>query len=329
MSDLAITKTGLMQTASEFHDDFILYKKKYDDFTCPFCSVGLVPKAVYIEGPQGKSPHFSCYPKKPHINGCDGYQIFNGKSAKSSSTRNKIKIGKEEFQFPEKLVSRKKETSKNDDNANICIEIDSVEKVRPRRESTVLGDEKAKYTSSLIRSFAASYKAIISLCYRYAKENKLEDKKRKKLIKKSLTKAPLDLEGYQTNYQAAFKGTKFFCKYSRIWNGTGDVLINEDRIYIRSNQICEYKNEYEVKKLTFYIFIQIPIDLKSRPAYHQTTINRLIRARENKNQVRWFAYGAPELVLDKKSVLLNIHNFDHLFIEKSNNNMQLTLKARG
>lgn len=315
MSDLAITNTGLRKTASEFHDDFILYGARYDEFNCPFCKIGLIAKAIYIDGPQGKSPHFSCFPRKPHINGCDGYPIVNGKTAKSNSTNNKVKIGKEEFRFPEKLVPRSNQIEKKEDNTcDRSRVIDPVKIVRRKRE--YLGKEvgKSRYTSCLIQSFAASYKAVISQCCKYAENNSLKAKERASLIKDILTQMPIDLDGYQTNYQKAFSGTRFFSKYSKIWNGNGDVLINKGDLYIKSCQKCKYGVKNDTKELDFYVAIKTPDNLESCPAYHKTIINQLKKAQESNEQVRWFAYGAHKLLTDKEVILLTISVLDYVFV---------------
>jgi hypothetical protein len=254
-----------------------------------------------------------------HINGCDGYPIVNGKSAKSQLANNKVKIGKEEFQFPEKLVSRSSQFRKNEDtNYDMHRATNSVEIVKKRREYIGKEEGKAKYTSSLIRSFAASRKAVLLLCYKYAENNGLKPDERDSLIKNILTQMPIDLDGYQTNYQVAFKGTKFFSPYSKIWNGYGDVLINKGNLYIKSCQKCEYKVENDIKELDFYVAIKIPGNLEACPKYHKTIINRLKNAQERNEQVRWFAYSAPEFLTDKEVILLNINALDHVFIQEPN-----------
>ena len=317
MSDLAVNDKGEQKTASEFHDDFILYGIEHKSFVCPFCFIGLVAKAIYIDGPQGKSPHFSCFPKKPHINGCDGYPLVEGKSVRGVKESNKIIIGKEEFSFPEKLVSRSNPLQENFlSNLSALIEDNNPEIVAKRRKSAGKKVGGAKYTSSIIRSFASSKKAIISLVYKYAKDEELSSEERKILLKETLSQAPIELDGYKTNYQAAFQGTKYFSKYKKIWNGRGIVKIKDGIIYILSDQETEYKDEDDNYKLGFYVSLKIPENLEEQPAYHQTIINRLINAREKEVVVKWFAYGLASIVLDKRSVLLNIDNLDHLFIEK-------------
>ena len=316
MSDLAITKTGIRKTASEFHDDFILYRIKYDVFKCPFCEIGLVGKGIYKEEPQAKSPHFACFSGKPHINSCDGYPLVDGKLTISSPERNKIKIGKKKFSFPEKLVLRNTSSVSEENQAKNQDEFneDPVHTVRKRRNKAGKEVGEAKYTSSLVRSFAAPYKEIISCCYKYAEEKKLDEKQRSKLIKETLTKAPLELDGYLTNYNSAFKDTKFFSRYSKIWNGFGKVLIKNETFYIRSKQDCELRDNDSSKTFPFYISIQIPSSLDSGPAYHKDTIKRLNQAVESKQTVRWFVFGTPNIISEKALVLLNIENIDHVVI---------------
>jgi hypothetical protein len=330
MSDLAITNTGLRRTASEFHDNFILHGEIYNNFNCPFCEIALIPKAIYIEGPQGKSPHFACFPRKPHINGCDGYPIVNGKTNKSNAANNLVKIGQEEFQFPEKLVPRSHQIKKKEDNIFDRIQvINPAEIVRRKREHIGMELGKSIYSSSLIRSFAASYLKVIALCYQYAKKNNLNDQKRASLIKYVLTKMPIELDGCKSNYQAAFKGTKFFNKNSKIWNGNGEVLINQSYLYIKSSQKCEYKAEKDIKELDFYVSIKIPENLESHPKYHKEIINELKRAQERNQKVRWFAYGAPktpDLSSGREAILLTISVLDHVYISSSNQK-KLILKA--
>jgi hypothetical protein len=317
MSDLALSDSGERKTASEFHDDYILHGIEHKSFVCPFCFIGLVAKAIYIDGPQGKSPHFSCFPKKPHINGCDGYPLIDGKTAKESKPSNKIKIGKDEFSFPEKLVSRSKPSqNKFISDLSQIIKNDDPKKVEERRDRVGRELGRAKYTSSIIRSFASSKKAIISLVYKYAKEECLADEDRKNLLKESLSQAPIELDGYKKNYQVAFQGTKYFSKYNKIWNGKGVVKINGDFIYILSDQPTEYSEDDHQYKLNFYLALKIPDDLEVCPAYHKTIIERLTKAREKGLTVKWHGYGMAQLVLDKSSVLLNLDNLDHVFIEK-------------
>jgi hypothetical protein len=317
MSDLAVTDFGEKKTASEFHDDYILYGTKHENFTCPFCMIGLVAKAIYIEGPQGKSPHFSHFPKKPHINGCDGYPIIDGKSIRGSKKKNTIKIGKEEFSFPEKLVPRTKPSQKKFiDNLEVIIRKDTPEKVKARRESTGEETGKAKYTSAIIRSFASSKKAIISLVYKYAKEEGLSDESRKALLKAALSQAPIELDGYHTNYQVAFQWTKYFSKYNKIWNGKGIVKINGNIIYIQSDQSTEYNQDGGIHELDFYMVVQIPEDFNVVPAYHRTIVDRLFKARKRNIKVHWYGYGLATVDLENNVVLLTIGNLDHVFIEK-------------
>ncbi len=317
MSDLAISESGEKKTASEFHDDYILYGIEHDNFYCPFCMIGLVARAIYIEGPQGKSPHFSHFSKKPHTNGCDGYPLIEGTSGKGSKRDNKITIGKEEFLFPEKLVPRAKQSQKNifDDLSKI-IRNNTPEKIKSRRERAGKEFGKAKYTSSIIRSFASSHKAIISLVYKYAKERMLSDENRKDLLKKILSQAPIELNGYRTNYQVAFQGTKYFSKYNKIWHGKGSVKINGSTVYIISDQATEYNENGNYYELDFYLAIQVPKALNVIPAYHRTLIERLLKAREKNIKAKWFGYGLASIDLDKKLVLLNVDNLDHVFIEK-------------
>ncbi|PXF32203.1 hypothetical protein WH50_05600 [Pokkaliibacter plantistimulans] len=317
MSDLAINDKGEQKAASEFHDDFILHGIQHASFVCPFCFIGLVAKAIYIDGPQGKSPHFSCFPQKPHINGCDGYPLVEGKSVKGEKKSNKIIIGKEEFLFPEKLVSRSKPSQgKFLNDLSELIKENNPEKVEKRREGVGKEVGSAKYTSSIIRSFASSKKAIISLVYKYAKDEELSSEERKLLLKDTLSQAPIELDGYKTNYQVAFQGTKYFSTYKKIWNGEGVVKIKDGIVYILSGQDTEYKHEDNSYELSFYTSLKIPENIEEQPAYHQTIINRLLNAREKELVVKWFAYGMASIVLDKKSVLLSIDNFDHVFIEK-------------
>jgi hypothetical protein len=226
--------------------------------------IPLVARAIYIDGPQEKYPHFSHLPNKPHINGCDGFPVVDGKSTKDVKPKNRIKIGKEYFSFPEKLVSRKNPSQKRllEDLSKV-IQNDTSENVKKRRVKT--GEEigKAKYTSAIIRSFASSKKAIISIIYKYAKEENISDDERKLLFKEALSQAPIELDGYHTNYQSAFQGTKYFSKYNKIWNGKGSAKINENTIYILSNQITEYKEDNENYELSFYMVIQIPEDINA------------------------------------------------------------------
>ncbi len=315
MSDLAANDYGEQKTASEFHDDYILHGIEHDKFICPFCFIGLVARAIYIDGPQGKSPHFSHFPKKPHVNGCDGYPLVEGKSIIGAKKINKIKIGKEEFSFPEKLVSRIKPVQdKFIEDLSGIIKVDTPEKVAGRRKKTGKEVGSAKYTSAIIRSFASSKKAIISLVYKFARNEKLSSEEIKTLLKDSLSQAPIELNGYRTNYQVAFQGTKYFSRYNKIWNGKGTVKINNNSIYIQSDQITEYtEDDYE---LDFYMVVKIPDNLDAEPAYHRTIINRLFTAREKGISVKWFGYGAAAVVLDKKLVLLEMDNLDHVFIEK-------------
>ncbi len=319
MSDIAITKTGIQKSASEFHDDYILYRLEYDSFSCPFCGIALMAKAIYIEGPQGKSPHFSCFKNKPHINGCDGFPLLDGQSTKSSSKKNKLTIGKEDFYFPEKLVPRRntsgdKESPKETQRDK---ELRPEDEVRKKRERCGREVGKARYTSALIRSFAASYKAIVSTCFKYAKENKLGNQERNELIKNSLSQAPIELDGFSTTYQVAFKSTKYFSNYSRIWNGTGELLIKQDQIYVKSNILCLYKENEQEVELPVYLKIQIPESLDDEPAYHRTTINRLINARRSEKSVKWFAYGKLQPHVEEEYISLEINNLDYIFIEKS------------
>ena len=317
MSDLAVNDSGERQTASEFHDDYILHNIEHDKFICPFCFIGLIAKAIYIDGPQGKSPHFSHFKNKPHINGCDGYPLVEGKSAIGVKKSNKIKIGKEEFSFPEKLVSRSKPVQDQFiDNLIDIVKADTLEKVAGRRNK--VGEEigSAKYTSAIIRSFASSKKAIISLVYKFAKNEKLSNDERKALLKDTLSQAPIELDGYRTNYQVAFQGTKYFSQYGKIWNGKGTVKINNNSIYIMSDQITEYTENSSDYELDFYMAVKIPDNIDAEPAYHRMIIDRLLSAREKEVSVKWFGYGLATVVLDKKSVLLEMGNLDHVFIEK-------------
>lgn len=317
MSDLALSDSGERKTASEFHDDYMMHGVEYQSFVCPFCFIGLVAKAIYIDGPQGISPHFSCFPKKPHINGCDGYPLIDGKTVKESKVSNKIKIGKDEFSFPEKLVSRSKPSqNKFIDDFSRLVENNDPEKVKERRDKAGRELGSAKYTSSIIRSFASSKKAIISLVYKYAKEEGLADGDRRTLLKESLSKAPIELDGYKTNYQVAFQGTKYFSKYKKIWNGSGVVKIKGNFIYILSDQHTEYSENDHRHELNFYVAVRIPGDLEASPAYHKTIVERLVKAREKELAVKWHSYGMAKLVLDKDSVLLGVDNLDHVFIEK-------------
>ena len=328
MSDLAITNTGLRKTASEFHDDFILDGVKYNEFYCPFCEIRLIAKAIYIDGPQGKSPHFSCFPGKPHVYGCNGYPIVNGKTTKSNSIGNKVKIGQDEFQFPEKLVPRSVQIEKKEDKISHKSPVMNPSEI-VRRKRSYVGKQvgKAKYTSSLIRSFAKSYKAVISRCYKYSETNKLTTKERTSFIKSILTQMPIELDGYQTNYQTAFQGTRFFSEYPKIWNGHGKVLINDEVLHLKSCQKCEYRIENDVKELDFYISITIPDSLELCPAYYKTIINRLKKAHESNEKVRWFAYGVAKLIADKKVILLSISVLDHVFIQYSNRKNSLRKKS--
>ncbi|MFT5697923.1 MAG: hypothetical protein ACI8ZB_000777 [Desulforhopalus sp.] len=317
MSDLAVNGCGERKTASEFHDDYILHGIKHDKFICPFCYIGLVARAIYIDGPQGKSPHFSHFPKKPHINGCDGYPLVEGKSVIGAKKFNKIKIGKEEFSFPEKLVSRSKPAQdKYINDLSDIIKADTPEKVTGRREKIGKEVGSAKYTSAIIRSFASSKKAIISMVYKFAKDEKLSNDERKALFKDALSQAPIELDGFRTNYQVAFQGTKYFSRYNKIWSGKGTVKINNNSIYILSDQITEYTEDDSDYELDFYMAVQIPDNLDTKPAYHRTIIDRLYTAREKEIPVKWYGYGSATVVLDKKSVLLDMDNLDHVFIEK-------------
>jgi hypothetical protein len=317
MSDIAIGDSNEQKTASEFHDDYILHRIKFENFTCPFCMIGLVARAIYIDGPQGKSPHFSHFPKKPHINGCDGYPLVDGKSVKGRKKENKIKIGKEEFSFPEKLVSRQSQSQKKlIAELNTIVNSNTPEKINIRRERVGKETGKAKYTSAMIRSFASSKKAIISLVYKYAKEEKLSNDDRKALLKQTLSQAPIELDGYHTNYQVAFQGTKYFSQHNKIWNGKGLVKINGDRVYVLSDQATEYRENENSYELDFYMSIKIPEDMSLHPAYHQTVVNRLLKARQSEIPVKWFGYGMACTAIDKGAVLLSIENLDHIFIEK-------------
>ena len=316
MSDLAISNNGDEKTASEFHDDYVLHGTKHESFSCPFCMIDLVPKAIYITGPQGKSPHFSHFPKNPHINGCDGYPLVDGKSVKGTKKENSIKIGKEEFSFPEKLVARTKPSQKKFiDDLEEVIRTDAPTKVQSRREKVGETTGSAKYTSAVIRSFASSKKAIISIVYKYAKEKELSNEDRKVLLKEVLSQAPIELDGYKTNYQAAFQWTKYFSKYHKIWNSKGSVLINENRVYIRSDQVTKYCEHGDVHELEFFMALEIPEDINAVPAYHRNIIDRLTKARRNDLNVNWFGYGLATIDLEKNVVLLEIDNLDHVFIE--------------
>lgn len=318
MSDLAVSDTGIKKTASEFHDDHILYDIEYKSFSCPFCEIPLFAKAIYIDGPQGKSPHFSCFKGSPHINGCDGYPTIDGKTTKTTATQNKIKIGKEEFLFPEKLILRRVQNTESapaidaDEEQHISAE----QKVKKRRAQAGKEVGKAKYSSSLIRSFASSYKAILSKCYDYAAENKLNSSDRNKLFKEVLSQAPIDLDGFRTNYQTAFANTRFFSKHSRIWHGLGDLLVNQNSIVIKSTQKCKYETEGEQRELDVYVKIGIPNNLEGLPIYHRTTINRLLNARARESQVKWFSYGKMDIDPENRFLVVLIDNLDHVFIEK-------------
>ena len=317
MSDIAKTNCGIEKTASEFHDDFILYGLKYEEFYCPFCFIGLFAKGIYIEGPQGKSPHFSHFPKKPHRNGCDGYPIVNGESTKGTKAENKIKIGKDEFSFPEKLVPRSKVVQKKfvEDLSKI-LEADTTEKVKERREKAGKERGASKYTSALVRSFASSRKAIIALVYKLATKEKLSNKDRSKLLKETLSQVPLDLNGYKTNYQSAFYGTKFFIQYTKIWFGKGTVKINAKKVYILSEQKTVLEKEGETKELDFYVTVNIPEELDKQPACHRTVIQRLVSGREKNMLVKWYGLGDATLREEQGVVVVEINNLDHIFIEK-------------
>lgn len=318
MSDLAVSDSGEQKTASEFHDDYIINRIKHESFACPFCFIGLVAKAIYIDGPQGKSPHFSCFPKKPHINGCDGYPLVDGKTTRGSKKDNKITIGKEEFSFPEKLVSRTKPSQEKFVNdLTVLIKENNPEKVAQRREKAGREAGNSKYTSAIIRSFASSKNAIIALVYKYAKDEELSNEERQVLLKSTLSQTPIELDGYKTNYQIAFQGTKYFSKYNKIWNGKGIVKIKSGIIYIRSDQNTKYDEDDYEYELSFFTEIKIPENLEEQPAYHQTIINRLLSAREKEIAVKWYAYGLASVVLDKEAILLKINNLDHVFIEKT------------
>lgn len=317
MSDLALSETGEQKTASEFHDDYILSGVKHERFICPFCYVGLVAKAIYIDGPQGKSPHFSCFPKKPHINGCDGYPLVDGKTTKETKRTNKIRIGKEEFVFPEKLVPRSV-TSKEKFIDNMKAILDSNEGKNVEKRRWIAGKEvgRARYTSSIIRSFASSKKKIISLAYQYAKEENLSDDERSELIRSALTQAPIELEGYKTNYKTAFQGTMYLSKYKKIWDGKGKVKISDSIIYIISNQPTLHEIDEVNLKLDFYVKIRTPDNLDSLSRYHRSLVDRLLLARTKESTVRWFAYGMALLEKEKNAVLLTIDNLDYFFVEK-------------
>lgn len=317
MSDLAICESGEQKTASEFHDDYVLYGMKHKDFICPFCYIELVAKAIYVDGPQGKSPHFSCFPKKPHVNGCDGYPLVDGKTARKSRKDKKVRIGKEEFSFPEKLVPRSEPSARKFvDASSRAIKSNDPNKVAQRRSRA--GEEvgSARYTSSLIRSFASSRKAIISRVYKYAREENLSDDEIKVRIKSALSQAPIDLEGYQTTYRSAFQGTRYHSKYKKIWNGKGSVIIKDNVVYILSNDATEYEADGSKQALKFYVRIEIPQMLEELPRYHQDMINRLLIAREQEAAVKWFGYGLASIKLDKNAVLLRMGNLDHFFVEK-------------
>jgi hypothetical protein len=316
MSYLALSNSGEQKTASEFHDDYIISGVKCEKFMCPFCFTDLIAKAIYIDAPQGKSPHFSCFPGKPHRHGCDGYPLVNSKTTRDPKSRKTIKIGKEEFLFPEKLVLRSK-ASRNQpvgNLSNISTE-NTLEKVKERRDEAGKEGKSAKYTSSLIRSFASSHKEIISVVYEDARNENLSKEDRSKLLKEVLSKFPIELNRYETNYQLAFQGTKYFNKHPKIWNGRGVVEINGNTILILSNQATEYSDTDRKLELSFYISVENPDSLSKISAYHKSIIELLRKASESALNIRWYGYGLAKLLLNESLVLLEISNLDHLFVE--------------
>lgn len=323
MSDLAVAENNFVwRTASEFHDDFILNEIKHENFSCPFCEIRLVAKAIYIHEPQAKSPHFSCFPHKHHLNGCDGYPLVNGKSIESTSHNKKIKIGKKEFQFPEKLTARRNNTTTIERNLIDKEEtsLNEIEIVRRRRERAGKEVGEAKYTTSLVRSFAKAYKKVLKLCYEKAKKKQFTKEQRQEFINKKLKEIPIDLgDNSEVNdYQAAFKGTKYFYYNMRIWNGEGSVSINAEKniIRIQSSQDCQPTKE-EVP-VPFNIFIKIPKDIENRPAYDRDTISKLISAADNMDEIRWFVCGSAEIAESRKNIRLIVEDPKHIFFKKEN-----------
>lgn len=318
MSDLALSENNEQKTASEFHDDYITTGSKCENFVCPFCYIDLVAKAIYTDGPQGKSPHFSCYPKKPHVNGCDGYPLVDGKTVKEKKRNNKVRIGKEDFIFPEKLVPRRQSTKdKFVDDMEKIVDRSKENDIEKRRKKAGREIGSAKYTSSIIRSFASSKKKIISLVYAYARDQNLADNERRELIKSSLAQAPIELDGYRTNYQNAFRGTMYYSGAKKIWNGKGAVKVRGPVIYIISGQITKHETEDIEYELDFYIRIKIPDNLDDLLGIHRTHIDRLLLARQQNNAVKWSAYGLATLELEKNAVLLDLTDLDHFFVEKN------------
>gem|GEM_PF-3510913 len=309
MSELALGDNGQIKSASEFHDLYIKNTTKHITFTCPFCKVRLFGKAIYVDGPQGKSPHFSCYPQEPHVNGCDGYPTIDGKSTIHLEQTCKTVIGKETFSLPEKLVV--KAAPNNKKHTIQTTNGNESEQVKEKRAQAGRERGTVKYTSSLIRSFVIARNTLLKEIYNHAKSNKLSGAERNELIEKTLTKAPINLDGNSTNYNKAFQRTTYFSGQNKIWYGESVISKYDDFIYILNKSTI--KNGKDT--LEFSIKIQIPRNIILTSKRHQSIIHFLTKAIKDKSKLKWYCYGKASINPDGKTAELNIDNLDHVYFK--------------
>ncbi len=311
MPYLALTEHGTEKTAFDCRDEFRRDGTRYTTFSCPFCEVGYFAKRIYGEDDEdvGKAPHFSLFPKKPHIGDCNGEPIALEEPKKKDKDVAK-RVEKREYEIPEKFVQKKEQRLVLGTPGTSSVAPNGDE-IRRRREVFGLIYGNARYTSSLLQTFVKAKNFLVKQAFKEAKEKALTDKDRSRLISDITASYPLELFGQILNYNSAFWSA------NTVKNGASECIFHAKNgaVRIRSNgfEIVSLAPPGVLNKVTAIVRYDGTAD--ELPKSHQRLFEILRSAANAARHVKWHAYGHMSLDASSGLYTLPLINLDYLFVE--------------
>lgn len=310
MPYLALIEHGIEKTAFDCRDEYRRDEIRHTKFSCPFCEVGYFAKCIYDAEETGKAPHFSLFPKKPHLGDCNGEPIEEdlkkGKEVAQS-------FEKREYQIPEKFIQRQEPRQVRGTLAAPKASPDSDE-IRQRRVNSRRIHGRARYTSSLLQTFVEARNFLVTQGFKKAKEKALKGNEQSKLISDLTSSYPLDLFGQHLNYNSAFWSANTVRNGARecIFHAkNGEVTMTSTGFQIETS-IPSGKSD----KVTAIVRCDnLSETAKDIPRSHQRLLALLTDMAKAERQLKWYAYGKMLHDATVGLCTLQLTNLDYLFVE--------------
>lgn len=319
MSELGEAE-GLVATASLFRDMFIRDGIQYGTFKCPFCEIGLCAKAIYIDGVQGKSPHFAVFPRQHHLFDCDGMPATPVK--KRTPPTFTYGVEKVDMDVPEDFVVRHERVRRVVTGKSSPAL--SEEEIRNRRSDPSFTVFTASHTSQLLQSFAEGWIRLASACFAIRDKQSLDPAAFSALFTSTMKAYPLNLVGEKMTYYQAFRDTRWPVPGRHIFKGTGIAKVTEYGIDILCDADAEMRKDSFSQRYPVVVQVRFtPPNGTGLPRSHQSIISQLGVAASEKRKFKWFAVGEMKYVEAARGQYnIIVENLDWVYIKHPSSQAQ-------